>query len=94
MVWIVSTTSSRKLPLHVAMYMFYQILNCKSDILEVTDSNQQWDLSESSEEESSSSTDEPEEVETFVRSASSRKKFGAMKDPPDAKVGKKGVFSE
>ena len=74
--------------------MLYQILNCESDILEVTDSSQQWDLSESSEEEFSASTDEPEEVETFVRSASSRKRFGAMKDLPNAKVGKKGVFSE
>ena len=57
--------------------MLYQILDCDSDILEVTDSSQQWDLSESSEEEFSASSDEPEEVETFVRSASSRKRFGS-----------------
>ena len=73
--------------------MLYQILDCESDILEVTDSNQQWGLSESSEEELSASNDEPEEVETFVRSASSRKRFETVKDPTNAKDVKKGVFA-
>ena len=73
--------------------MSCQFLDCESDILEVTNANQQWDLPESSEEEVSASSDEPEEMETFVRSASSRKRLATMKDPMNARLGKKGVFA-